>query len=112
MVWTAENRGRYDRRGQRYPSDLTNEEWAGCRHQWAAAGGQGHVGRCPGPGWRHTAGEASGALVPVDQDRGGRWWLQNAVHRVSAGGREPCRRGRRAPRFRQRLRTSAQPMES
>ena len=28
MVWTAENRGRYDRRGQRYPSDLTNEEWA------------------------------------------------------------------------------------
>ena len=28
MVWTAKNRGRYDRRGQRYPSDLTNEEWA------------------------------------------------------------------------------------
>ena len=28
MVWTGENRGRYDRRGQRYPSDLTNEEWA------------------------------------------------------------------------------------
>ena len=28
MVWTANNRGRYDRRGQRYPSDLTNEEWA------------------------------------------------------------------------------------
>ena len=27
MVWTAKNRGRYDRRGQRYPSDLTNEEW-------------------------------------------------------------------------------------
>jgi putative transposase len=27
MVWTEENRGRYDRRGQRYPSDLTNEEW-------------------------------------------------------------------------------------
>ena len=28
MVWTSSNRGRYDRRGQRYPSDLTNEEWA------------------------------------------------------------------------------------
>ncbi len=27
LVWTAENRSRYDRRGQRYPSDLTNEEW-------------------------------------------------------------------------------------
>ena len=26
-VWTDENRSRYDRRGQRYPSDLTNEEW-------------------------------------------------------------------------------------
>jgi transposase len=28
MVWTEDNRGRYDRRDQRYPSDLTNEEWA------------------------------------------------------------------------------------
>ena len=28
MVWTAANRSRYDRRGQRYPSDLKNEEWA------------------------------------------------------------------------------------
>ena|ERR1700759_543718 len=27
MVWTPENRGRYDRRGQRYPSDLTKDEW-------------------------------------------------------------------------------------
>ena len=27
VVWTKENRPRYDRRGQRYPSDLTNEEW-------------------------------------------------------------------------------------
>lgn len=27
LVWTDENRSRYDRRGQRYPSDLTNEEW-------------------------------------------------------------------------------------
>ena len=27
MVWTDDNRGRYDRRNQRYPSDLTNEEW-------------------------------------------------------------------------------------
>ena len=27
LVWTDENRPRYDRRGQRYPSDLTNEEW-------------------------------------------------------------------------------------
>lgn len=27
MVWTARNRGRYDRRGQRYSSDLNDEEW-------------------------------------------------------------------------------------
>lgn len=27
VVWTSENRSRYDRRGQRYPSDLTNDEW-------------------------------------------------------------------------------------
>jgi transposase len=26
-MWTAENRGRYDRSKLRYPSDLTNEEW-------------------------------------------------------------------------------------
>ena len=27
MVWTDDNRARYDRRGQRYPSDLTDAEW-------------------------------------------------------------------------------------
>jgi transposase len=27
-VWTKENRARYDRRKLRYPSDLTDEEWA------------------------------------------------------------------------------------
>ena len=27
-MWTNENRARYDRRGLRYPSDLTDEEWA------------------------------------------------------------------------------------
>ncbi len=27
-MWTAENRGRYERKGQRYPSDVTDEEWA------------------------------------------------------------------------------------
>lgn len=27
-MWTDEQRKRYDRRGSRYPSDLTNEEWA------------------------------------------------------------------------------------
>ena len=26
-MWTSENRARYDRRGMRYPSDLTDEEW-------------------------------------------------------------------------------------
>jgi hypothetical protein len=26
--WTNENRTRYDRSGLRYPSDLTDEEWA------------------------------------------------------------------------------------
>lgn len=27
-MWTAENRGTYERKGSRYPSDLTDEEWA------------------------------------------------------------------------------------
>jgi transposase len=27
-MWSAENRGRYDRSKLRYPSDLTDEEWA------------------------------------------------------------------------------------
>jgi hypothetical protein len=27
-MWTHENRGRYDRSKLRYPSDLTDEEWA------------------------------------------------------------------------------------
>jgi len=27
-MWTPENRGRYDRSGLRYPSDLTDAEWA------------------------------------------------------------------------------------
>ena len=27
-MWTTENRARYDRCGLRYPSDLTDEEWA------------------------------------------------------------------------------------
>ncbi len=28
-MWTVEDRQRYERRGLRYPSDLTDEEWAG-----------------------------------------------------------------------------------
>ena len=27
-MWTTQNRARYDRSGLRYPSDLTDEEWA------------------------------------------------------------------------------------
>ncbi len=27
-MWTAENRCAYERKAQRYPSDLTDEEWA------------------------------------------------------------------------------------
>lgn len=27
-MWTNANRARYERRGLRYPSDLTDEEWA------------------------------------------------------------------------------------
>ena len=27
-MWTKESRGRYDRSKLRYPSDLTDEEWA------------------------------------------------------------------------------------
>lgn len=32
-MWTAENRGRYDRSKLRYPSDLTEEEWALVRRE-------------------------------------------------------------------------------
>lgn len=41
LVWTDENRPRYDRRGQRYPSDLTNEEWAVLGPLLPVARGQG-----------------------------------------------------------------------
>ena len=41
MVWTAQNRLRYDRRGQRYPSDLTNEEWVVLQPLLPVAKGQG-----------------------------------------------------------------------
>jgi putative transposase len=41
LVWTDENRPRYDRRGQRYPSDLTNEEWAALEPLLPVAQGQG-----------------------------------------------------------------------
>ena len=27
-MWTRENRGLYERKGVRYPSDLTDQEWA------------------------------------------------------------------------------------
>ncbi len=27
-MWTAANRSRYDRKGLRYPSDMTDEEWS------------------------------------------------------------------------------------
>src|ERR1041384_3210607 len=29
-MWTSKNRGRYDRSALRYPSDLTDDEWALC----------------------------------------------------------------------------------
>jgi hypothetical protein len=32
-MWTVENRARYDRSRLRYPSDLTDEEWALVRPQ-------------------------------------------------------------------------------
>jgi transposase len=36
-MWTKENRGRYDRSRLRYPSDLTDEEWALVEPQIASA---------------------------------------------------------------------------
>lgn len=41
VVWTPENRPRYDRRGQRYPSDLTNEEWTALEPLLPVAKGKG-----------------------------------------------------------------------
>jgi transposase len=34
-MWTTKNRGRYDRSQLRYPSDLTDDEWA-CRPLYLA----------------------------------------------------------------------------
>jgi transposase len=31
-MWTVKNRARYDRKGLRYPSDLTDEEWGYVEH--------------------------------------------------------------------------------
>jgi putative transposase len=45
MVWTKENRSRYDRRGQRYPSDLTNEEWVVLESALPVPTGQGRPRR-------------------------------------------------------------------
>src|SRR5665213_4448980 len=45
-MWTAQNRGRYDRSRLRYPSDLTDEEWACVAPQIPAAkrgGNKRHV---------------------------------------------------------------------
>ena len=45
-MWTVENRGSYDRGGLRYPSDVTDDEWA-------------HIGRVPRggvAGWRLVIG--------------------------------------------------------
>jgi transposase len=36
-MWTPANRACYDRRGLRYPSDLTDEEWALIRPEIAPA---------------------------------------------------------------------------
>ena len=41
MVWTDDNRARYDRRGQRYPSDLTDAEWTILEPLLPVARGQG-----------------------------------------------------------------------
>lgn len=47
LVWTDENRSRYDRRGQRYPSDITNEEWAILEPLLPVATGHGRPRRHP-----------------------------------------------------------------
>jgi putative transposase len=41
VVWTDANRARYDRRGQRYPRDLTEAEWAILEPLLPVAQGQG-----------------------------------------------------------------------
>jgi putative transposase len=41
VVWTDETRKRYDRRGQRYPSDCTNDEWTHLEPMLPVAKGKG-----------------------------------------------------------------------
>jgi hypothetical protein len=43
-MWTNENRARYDRAGLRYPSDLTDAEWAHVEPLIPPAHGSGRVG--------------------------------------------------------------------
>ena len=38
-MWTTQNRRRYDRSALRYPSDLTNDEWAYASRQSASCSG-------------------------------------------------------------------------
>jgi transposase len=51
-MWTAKNRGRYDRSQLRYPSDLSDDEWALVESLIPAAkrGGNPRKLRVSGPG--------------------------------------------------------------
>ncbi|MBV8400752.1 MAG: hypothetical protein JOZ17_18740 [Acetobacteraceae bacterium] len=50
-MWTNENRGRYDRSKLRYPSDLTDEEWALIGPIIPAAKRGGNKGRLTSVRW-------------------------------------------------------------
>ena len=80
-MWTSKNRGRYDRSRLRYPSDLTDEEWALVEPLIAPAkrgGNRRHV----------VVREVVNGLMYI---------LSTGCH----GGRSPrtCRRARRSTRF-------------
>ena len=45
-MWTAENRGDYERSAARYPSDVTDEEWALIEPHLAAGARHAVGARC------------------------------------------------------------------
>src|SRR6516164_8263345 len=92
-MWTAKNRGRYDRSKLRYPSDLTDNEWAHVeplipsakrggqeapysrRHAGFAAARHHSSCRYPRSRWRHPASCYPFRDVPFLENALCRWWL-------------------------------------
>src|ERR687898_154152 len=112
-MWTSENRTRYSGAGLRYPSDLTDEEWAETDSP-GAAGWPSAPGGCPGcpgrdsvcPGKRlpvaaFTQGSAATQYLPRLPSALGVGWHAGAHPLSAVAERGSMRVGKpaRAPRW-------------